>query len=347
MQRAWLSTYLFIALALNVARALASDAGILKSRQESLDEFEEDSMYNKLSKVVGMLIFSVPGVNGTHTVKKCTAIQLSSKSFLTAGHCFEDNFGGDLIYTEVFVELDGPGSADLVELQHDPVKDKDNDFALISAKSSTKFDESILKVGLDPKAKAALFILHHRDGGPLSLTRLDCHAFKEPIKGIFLQHTCDTAGGSSGAPVFNENSELVGMQLKSGLVPDDPNSFNSALLFSELSKNNSIAVMVSKLQKGNGGPKPPNPAAEEIFNVSTGETIVRIGEKWLQRTSKDGKVVTSILIKQQGATSQMTFWDRNNDRIISFPSAGGDILVKNPDDANYSSSAIGTATRVK
>lgn len=60
-----------------------------------------------------------------------------------------------------------------------------------------------------------LYIIQHPSGQPKQVSFLDCRAMVNPVDGRVpssdFSHTCDTAGGSSGAPVFDMQHRLVGL----------------------------------------------------------------------------------------------------------------------------------------
>ena len=69
--------------------------------------------------------------------------------------------------------------------------------------------------GTEPVAGAPVFIIQHPAGEPKQISKINCAAGTVPVDGRTsasdFTHTCDTVGGSSGSPVFNETGDLVGL----------------------------------------------------------------------------------------------------------------------------------------
>ncbi|QNA88781.1 hypothetical protein G4G28_10245 [Massilia sp. Dwa41.01b] len=56
-------------------------------------------------------------------------------------------------------------------------------------------------------------LIHHPGGLPMMLSR-DCQAVDNKATAANLRHTCHTAGGSSGSPLFDASGRVVGVQVK-------------------------------------------------------------------------------------------------------------------------------------
>jgi V8-like Glu-specific endopeptidase len=58
-------------------------------------------------------------------------------------------------------------------------------------------------------------VIQHPGGEPKQVSFIACEAIQDPVDGrgpeTDFTHTCDTAGGSSGAPVFDLQGRLVGL----------------------------------------------------------------------------------------------------------------------------------------
>jgi V8-like Glu-specific endopeptidase len=67
----------------------------------------------------------------------------------------------------------------------------------------------------DTDITGPLIIIQHPGGEPKQVSFIECMAMTNPVDGrgpeTDFTHTCDTAGGSSGAPVFDQEGRLVGL----------------------------------------------------------------------------------------------------------------------------------------
>jgi hypothetical protein len=85
---------------------------------------------------------------------------------------------------------------------------------------------------------APLNIFHHPAGQPMRLSRIGCIGgpISANIREEYFLHQCDTLGGSSGAPVLDENFRVVGIHHR-GTVDRGVNAYNQGteLLFGQRS----------------------------------------------------------------------------------------------------------------
>lgn len=67
----------------------------------------------------------------------------------------------------------------------------------------------------EPAPERPLMVIQHPGGQPKQVSVVECAAMAVPVDGrapgTDFTHTCDTAGGSSGAPVFDRTGTLVGL----------------------------------------------------------------------------------------------------------------------------------------
>ncbi len=74
---------------------------------------------------------------------------------------------------------------------------------------------SIDPVATDAAISEELAIIQHPGGNEKQISFINCTVMALPVDGraneTDFSHTCDTAGGSSGSPVFNANGVLVGL----------------------------------------------------------------------------------------------------------------------------------------
>jgi len=96
-----------------------------------------------------------------------------------------------------------------------------------------------------------LLILHHPDGRSLMATERHCLAADPPDRDDgYFAHYCDTLGGSSGAPVFSRDHEVVvGIHLKSQIDPKTAGEENAALRISKIVANSPLLKTLNILVK--------------------------------------------------------------------------------------------------
>lgn len=99
--------------------------------------------------------------------------------------------------------------------------DPDLDFALLEVVPLDAMKRMLpLPINLAPLANnQSLKIVHHPEALQKNITfGVNCRvesnnvaSWRNQVSGIDFSHRCDTEGGSSGAPIFNANGELVGL----------------------------------------------------------------------------------------------------------------------------------------
>lgn len=79
-----------------------------------------------------------------------------------------------------------------------------------------------------PDVLTTLFLVHHPGGYPKYVTRGRCQTDDPAIDGTDILHRCDTLPGSSGAPIFDNNTrQVVGLHYSAVALK----KFNSLLVW--------------------------------------------------------------------------------------------------------------------
>lgn len=200
---------------------------------ESLSTYRENSRVRKLSRTVGRLKVEFID-NLDKQVLLCTAFLVGNDIALTNSHCLPSQKK----ITRIKLEMGyyGPESK-LIEfpvLISPIARDNFLDVALVKTMGSPekKFGKLMLsKASISENDD--LFIVHHPEGAPKKISRLNCHAGKPDQVTEYFQHKCDTLPGSSGAPVFSFDGSLVGIHHR-GTKENGAQAFNLGTRLAEL-----------------------------------------------------------------------------------------------------------------
>lgn len=181
---------------------------------EPVAELAPSDIMRKLAAPVGRLTVTfkagttAPGEQGAY----CTASLIDKDLILTNHHCVPGR--GNVEQAWLTLGYLKPRSR--TGVAQFPVK-------LPAVEASDALDYAILRVegnpgaewgtvalsAATPDALNSLFLIHHPGGYPQYVTRGRCQTSEPAVDGSDLLHTCDTIGGSSGAPIFDNNSRLV------------------------------------------------------------------------------------------------------------------------------------------
>jgi hypothetical protein len=170
---------------------------------------------------------------GSHEFQSwaCSGVMVASDLFLTNWHCgkpndasFPDaNVWGEQIKNDTVIDLSWDDDAlsreySVVEVIE---KDKDLDFALLrvqAVNSSSEARFATLKLG-KLASNENIVIVHHPAGRQKQISSgIQCKVVSPSRESwidrkpeVDFTHRCDTESGSSGAPIFNESGEVVGI----------------------------------------------------------------------------------------------------------------------------------------
>ncbi|OYD80921.1 trypsin-like serine peptidase [Azospirillum brasilense] len=323
------SLVLISATALNV-QAVASETSAAGSRREAVPVD-----YLPFAQNVGRVFLEVPataGGGGVDSVQVCSALAISTRLIITARHCFFDITGGKIPYTAAYVQIGYTAAKTGETHKLNPVfidESEQEDFVVVETESVILgFSSSQMRAAESlPSGGKSLFILHHPDRvSTMALTRMQCAAFKTPIDGVFLRHTCDTSPGSSGAPIFDGNFRLVGIHRAGGRTAEDE-SFNQAVTFQALMEQSQVIQNAVKAWGGAVGSLAASINTQVEYKAEAHNIyFYKSDDKWFFRTGTDGVVFN--LVEQSDVAGMVELWRPFDDKVFKFPAAGGSGVVK-------------------
>ena len=196
---------------------------------EPMSLLREDDPLRKLTRAVGRLDLLIDD-DGEQFMSSCTGtIVNDGEAVLTASHCIP-GVEGRVIEASILLDyFDADSDTIRLNVGTEPMaSDTGLDYALVPLLDPMPSD--VLPVSIaqtDVLPGERLTMVHHPAGYPKKLTQYGCRAASSLTAETNLRHRCDTLPGSSGAPIFNANRELVGTHHTGGMTADDPASFNA------------------------------------------------------------------------------------------------------------------------
>ena len=303
---------------------------------EQVRNWPHNSLFYQASTPVGYLDTELE--NGGHL--ECSATVIGRNLVLTARHCIRDKHGNPVQIKVIRFWLgdthtDGGTPYTVDKKWIDIGKEKDDDFIVFAA--TPAFEVRALRIppiGTDPYPNQHLYIYHFPSYQPLTLTRFNCWATvdkteddtKPTKEDAILRHTCDTQPGSSGAPILNEDFQIVGIHIADG-KSEKEGSFNEGLLISRIVQASSIVKDALSQGQGTIARLPEVAATQEgsssSYRTEGGDVFLLAGKKWY--LVPEGSALNSrVPLKQQGQSDQSyTLWDPIADVLYEFPVNGG------------------------
>jgi V8-like Glu-specific endopeptidase len=197
---------------------------------EFIHNRSEASRYRRAALGVGRLDLRIGWRGKSSLVVPCTGFLVGESYILTAYHCADPGDApSDLLEAQFVLGFTHGDNGIVLNVDPTPVESCASDksdthcddfliFELAEGESEraktlgfgpARLDPREIRMGLD------LFILHHPAGRPLTLSTENCTVVAADGGATFF-HGCWTFGGSSGAPIFDdETGAVVAMHLRS------------------------------------------------------------------------------------------------------------------------------------
>ena len=210
---------------------------------EKLNIYSPKSRLRQLSRSVGRLDVRFP----SGKFLSCTTTLIAESLILTAAHCIP-GIGDHGVVTEAnlimgyYDEVDH-SSAKSYEVNVSPLESSRSlDYSILHVNGNPGREWDVIKTFAEIKeAGSPLIVIHHPGGAPKHVTRSWCHSgVPKPTEHNDLLHTCGTIPGSSGAPIFSDDSGALVAMHYAGRLKADPGFYNYGKLMSSIISQSAI-----------------------------------------------------------------------------------------------------------
>jgi Trypsin-like peptidase domain len=305
--------------------------------------FPADSQVRFWSHGVGHLYLRTTDGN---VRQLCSGIVIDSDKVLTAKHCgFTESTKVDLIGMQalfiVMGELNSFAGANEFDLDPIPIDqgktDPDVDDVMddyVVLRSKAPFESFAASIPKSVKTDATELVIYHFPlSGFISMTlSRDCEIIKTgaDLGDYTIKHNCETDKGSSGAPIFNDNYELVGIHCLNGYQKYQPGTFSRGLSIRYIIEHSAVVRAALEGQKvvtaPTGSATSPDSQKDasvanaldkstEIIKLADGNYFFKIDDNWyLHSKLKDTDIK---LTKQRASSDALVLWDSLSDNVYS------------------------------
>ena len=181
---------------------------------QSIAELSRSDIIRRLSLPVGRLtlVFKKGWLSPQQKGAYCTASLIAKDLILTNHHCVPGKGNVEkVLLTMGYLKPRTRKGVAQYPVRLKPIEaSRDLDYAILKVEGNPGGEWGT--IGLSdktPDALSTLFVIHHPGGFPKYVTRGRCQTSDPAIDGHDLLHKCDTLPGSSGAPIFDNNSRKV------------------------------------------------------------------------------------------------------------------------------------------
>lgn len=235
-----------ISLLLVTSISLASAS---EPEYEPIISYHQNSIFAQVGKPVGRLRTQTSnGPSG------CTAFLISEKHLMTNEHCIgnrvwnrKEQVWTPRTITSVKVEMGATGSTEPNSMKTYAVRlppletNRVLDYAILEFEGNPTSEFGYLSISTTKlDYNMPLWIIGHPKLKPQQISRITCKVIKHPKpRPNRLHHTCPTAGGNSGSPVFDASTGQV-IALVYAHYSVDRKDIGLAITMSELAKQSPI-----------------------------------------------------------------------------------------------------------
>jgi len=182
-------------------------------QQEPVEKYRSHPQIWKASRAVAKLSYVKDGVSET-----CTGFLIDVNQLMTNFHCINDVAtcaSAKIMFG--YEELDGTVRREpQLDCEQVVVAEQSLDFAVLKLSGSPGVRWGFIELTRrPPKKDEQAYLIHHSNGYPKQVTRLDCYV-KVPVtdgarKDGDLGHECDCVRGASGSPLLGEDYKVIGL----------------------------------------------------------------------------------------------------------------------------------------
>jgi len=183
---------------------------IKKNDLEQVISLSEGDVLREIARPVGRLALE----NEDGKISFCTASVIDTDLILTNFHCVPGQKSNPvkaaILWMGYLTASSRKGVAQY-KVNIKPIEaDESRDFAVLKVEGTPGNEWGRVTFSdATPGESSSLVIIQHPGGSVQYLTRGGCRTASPATKGDDLMHECDTLGGSSGAPIFDNNTRRV------------------------------------------------------------------------------------------------------------------------------------------
>ncbi len=264
---------------------------------QPVHELSERDILRRLAKPVGRLNYTT----ARGGVGYCTASLISETEILTNHHCIIE--ATEMVLTMGYLVPRSRRGVAQYPVVLPPIEaDQALDYAILKVRGrpGNEWGTVTLDQGT-PGDRQSLFIIHHPGGFSQRISLGRCRAHEPAVDGDDLLHVCDTTGGSSGAPIFdNGTRRVVGLHYSAV----DPGRLNAGKRMARLVET---SRKLAALRQDAAGPQGATAANTETGNrlnngLGRSQRVDPAAREWSTLKDTSSCAVLKAFIDAHGAS---------------------------------------------